>query len=308
MTGSANGILLVDKEEGESSFGIVRRVRSILKEKKIGHAGTLDPFATGLLVILLGQGTKLFPYLTGVEKGYEAVLRLGVETDTLDVTGRVVRTAEVSGLDPEGIKRKASELVGEMEQAPPAFSAVWCQGKRAYELARKGICPDLGKRVVKVHRMEVTAVELPDVAFTVLCSKGTYVRSLGAELGRRLGPGGHLVSLRRVSSGPFRITDAVPTRGSETSEGDLRDRIIPLRDALPHLGEVEVSKDAGEMIERGFPTSRWAGEVLPLLPDSLDRPVKLVQEDRLVAILRRLPPAAGRATGRECLELMRVFV
>jgi tRNA pseudouridine55 synthase len=304
MTRTADGIVLIDKEEGESSFNVVRHVRRILKEKRVGHAGTLDPFATGLLVILLGRGTKLSPYLTGVDKEYEAVLRLGIETDTLDPTGRVVQTGKVSPLDPDLIRRKALELVGEIEQAPPAFSAVRCRGKRAYELARKGIRPDLEKRWVRIHRLEVTSVDLPDIGLSVRCSKGTYVRSLGAELGRRLGPGGHLISLRRISSGPFKVSDAVTLRESQALTTGLRDRIIPLRDALPHLSEVEVSRGTGEMIEKGLPASRWAGEVLPSMPDSLDCPVKLVQDGKLLAILKRMRPA----TGQEYFELMRVFV
>ncbi len=128
-----SGVILIDKEKEESSFNVVRNVRRMLKEKKVGHAGTLDPFATGLLVILIGEGTKLFPYLTGVDKEYEAVLRLGIETDTLDLTGRVMREESVCSLDPEFIRREAAGLVGEIEQTPPAFSAVRCNGKRAYQ-------------------------------------------------------------------------------------------------------------------------------------------------------------------------------
>jgi tRNA pseudouridine55 synthase len=302
MTGIADGIVLIDKNEGESSFSVVRNVREILKEKKVGHAGTLDPFATGLLVILLGRGTKLCPYLMGMDKEYEAVLRLGIETDTLDLTGQVVRTAEVSALEPEFIRQKASTLVGQIEQVPPSFSAVRCRGRRAYELARKGICPDLQTRFVRIHRLEITSVNLPDLTLSVRCSKGTYIRSLGAELGKRLGPGGHLISLRRISSGPFQVSDAMGLKESENLSSRLRDRIIPLRDALPHLKEVEVSKDTCELIEKGFPSSRWAGDVLPRLQDSPDCPVKLVKEGRLLAILK--PPLPGQ----ECIELMRVFV
>jgi tRNA pseudouridine55 synthase len=300
-----DGIVLIDKEKGESSFSVVRDVRKILKEKKVGHAGTLDPFATGLLVILLGQGTKLFPYLTSVDKEYEAVLRLGIETDTLDETGRVVRTEEVLPLDPAFIRDEAKELIGEIEQVPPAFSAIRCGGRRAYELARKGICPELEKRVVKIHRLEITSIDLPDVTLTVRCSKGTYIRSLGAELGRRLGPGGHLITLRRISSGPFTIHEAIHRTESGFSAENLRDRVIPLPNALPHMREIEVSKDTGEMIEKGFPANRWEGEILSNLPDSLMGPLKLVREGKLLAILkRRLPLPEGKGS----LELMRVFV
>lgn len=305
MQRGLDGIVLIDKEEGETSFDVVRDVRRILGEKKVGHAGTLDPFATGLLVILIGQGTKLFPYLTGVDKEYEAVLRLGSETDTLDLTGRVVCTREVSPLDPEFIRTQASELVGEIEQVPPAFSAVRCNGKRAYELARKGICAELGKRMVRVHRLEISSIHLPDVALTVQCSKGTYVRSLGAELGKRLGPGGHLVSLRRTSSGPFRVSDAITLSKLAAPTGTLRSRIIPLRNSLPHMKEVGVSKGTGEMIQKGLPPARWSTEVLSGLRDAFDGPVKLTQEGRLVAILKMSPHSTA---GAGCLEVMRVFI
>ncbi|RJR38395.1 MAG: tRNA pseudouridine(55) synthase TruB [Desulfobacteraceae bacterium] len=298
-----DGIVLIDKEKGESSFNVVRDVRRILKEKKVGHAGTLDPFATGLLVILLGQGTKLFPYLTSMDKEYEAVLRLGIETDTLDETGRIVRAEKVPPLDAEFVRGEAKELIGEIEQIPPAFSAVRCGGKRAYELARKGVLPALEKRVVRIHRLEITSIDLPDVTMTVRCSKGTYIRSLGSELGRRLGPGGHLKSLRRISIGPFTVSHAIHRNDSGLAE-KLGDRIIPLTDALPHMREVEVSRGTGEMIEKGFPANRWEGEILSRLPDSVAGPVKLVREGKLLAILKRLPVPEGKG----CLELMRVFV
>lgn len=303
--GVSDGIILIDKEEGKSSFGVVRDLRRILQEKKVGHAGTLDPFATGLLVVMLGQGTKLFPYLTGVDKEYEAVLRLGIVTDTLDVTGCVLRTEEVPLIDPALIRREASALVGEIEQVPPAFSAVRCNGKRAYELARKGITPELEKRKVRVQSLEITEVRLPDVAFSVRCSKGTYVRSLGAELGARLGPGGHLISLRRVRSGPFGVGDAVGSKELRSLLPSLRDRIIPLSRALPHLREVVVSGGTREMVQKGIPAERWAEEVLAGLPEGADGPVKLVNEGRLLAILMQRPhPLAGQ----DRLEVMRVFV
>ncbi len=147
-------------------------------------------------------------------------------------------------------------------------------------------------------------IAVPDVDFEVACTKGTYVRSLGAELGRRLGPGGHLISLKRISSGPFTINEAIHRTESGFSAENLRDRIIPLPNALPEMREVEVSKGTGEMIGKGFPANRWEGEILSSMADSLAGPVKLVREGKLLAILNRLPVAEGKG----CLELMRVFV
>jgi tRNA pseudouridine55 synthase len=298
------GILLIDKEEGASSHSVVRRVKSVLKVNKVGHAGTLDPFATGLLVVLLGQGTKLFPYLTAVDKEYRATLRLGVETDTLDLTGRVVGTGDVPALDPEFIQAKAAELVGEIEQRPPDFSAVRHQGKRAYELARKGISFELAKRRVRIHRLDVVSVDLPEVTLTVECSKGTYVRSLAAELGRRLGPGGHLSALRRLSSGPFRVNEAVSSKPCDALAEDLHERIIPLRKALPHIQEVEVDEETARKVRKGLPPGQWSAEVLSRAGALSEGYGKLVEGSRLLAVVK---VRRGPTEGEKRLEIMRVF-
>jgi tRNA pseudouridine55 synthase len=300
MRGTPDGILLLDKDEGESSFSAVRKVRKRLAAGKAGHAGTLDPFATGLLVILLGQGTKLFPYLAAEDKEYRATLHLGVETDTLDLTGRVVHTAPVPDLEPGFIREKAKELEGEIEQSPPAYSAVHHEGKRAYELARKGVPLELEKRKVRVHRMDVVSVDLPEVSLIVRCSKGTYVRSLAAEMGRRLGPGAHLKALRRISSGPFRVENAVSLGSPE----ELSSRIISLRDALPHLTEVVVESETARRIAQGIQTGDRLGKILLDLPVPFDGPVKLVAENRMAALIRAVRPPEG-AESR--FEILRVF-
>jgi tRNA pseudouridine55 synthase len=299
-----DGILLVDKQEGESSFSVVRRVKRALKAGKVGHAGTLDPFATGLLVILIGEGTKLFPYVASEDKEYRATLSLGAETDTLDLTGRVVRTAPVPDLESRFIREKAKELEGEIEQSPPAYSAVHHEGKRAYELARRGVPVELAKRKVKVHRLEVVSVDLPDVTLTLKCSKGTYVRSLAAELGRRLGPGGHLKALRRLSSGSLRVEDAVKLDGSGGGSEDLGLHIIPLRNALPQIREAAVSGETARMIGRGIQAGVRSREFLAELPVSFEGPVKLIAENRIVALLRvvRRPEM-----DESRFEIMRVF-
>ncbi|MBN1106224.1 MAG: tRNA pseudouridine(55) synthase TruB [Deltaproteobacteria bacterium] len=304
MGNVSGGILLIDKEEGESSHSVVRRLKSALKVNKAGHAGTLDPFATGLLVVLLGQGTKLFPYLTEVDKEYRATLSLGVETDTLDPTGRVVGTGDVPDLDPEFIQAKAAELVGEIEQRPPDFSAVRHQGRRAYDLARKGISFELAKRRVRIHRLDVVSVDLPEVTLTVECSKGTYVRSLAAELGRRLGPGAHLSALRRIASGPFRVNEAVSGKDCNSLADDLYHRIIPLRKALPHIQEMEVDEETARKVRKGLPTAQWGAEVLSRAGDLSEGYAKLVEGSRLLAVVKvRLGPTEGDKR----FETMRVF-
>jgi tRNA pseudouridine55 synthase len=304
MENPSDGILLIDKDEGESSFGVVRKVRDILEVKKAGHAGTLDPFATGLLIVLLGQGTKLSPYLMSVEKRYRATVRLGVETDTLDPTGRVIGTMPVPDFRPEYIQEKAEGLIGELEQVPPLFSAIRTKGTRAYVLARKGIPFELEKRKVKVIRLEIVSINLPDVTLTLECSKGAYVRGLAAELGKRLGTGGHLRTLRRLSSGPFEVRDAVKLEGIASQDQALRDRMIPLRRSLPHIQEAEIDDQTAQRVRSGIRPD-WEGTgALSGLPAPFDGYVKLVNGLELVAIFRVCQPAGGE---KKRFELMRVF-
>ncbi|MDY7037605.1 MAG: tRNA pseudouridine(55) synthase TruB, partial [Thermodesulfobacteriota bacterium] len=209
MGNNHDGILLIDKNEGETSFDIVKRIRQNSMVKKAGHAGTLDPFATGLLIVLLGQGTKLTPYFMESEKIYRAIMRLGIETDTQDPTGQVLHSRPVPDFTQGYIKEKAKNFIGEIEQTPPAFSALNYKGKRAYEFARKGIRIDLEKRRVKIHSIEIISINLPDITMEIRCSKGTYIRTLAADMGKRLGPGAHLKALTRLAIGSFRVEDAL---------------------------------------------------------------------------------------------------
>ena len=283
-----DGILLIDKEEGESSFAEVKRVRRILKVKKAGHAGTLDPFATGLLVVLLGQGTKLAPLLMEGKKEYRATIRLGVETDTMDPTGRIVATRPVPDFSPDHLRQTARGFMGDIEQVPPIFSAVKCRGRRAYELAREGIKVELKKRRATVHRLEILSVDLPEVSMVVACSRGTYIRSLAADLGDALGTGAHLRSLRRLSSGSFTVKEALRLKeiGAPSPEGALRQRMMPLRAALPFVREVEVDPVTARKIRNGYQPC-W-GELQPKSdpPESYEGEMKAVMGAELVALLR----------------------
>jgi tRNA pseudouridine55 synthase len=280
------GILLVDKAEGESSFHVVKRIKPMAP--KVGHAGTLDPFATGLLILLLGQGTKLSNFLMEETKTYLAVMRLGVETETLDPTGQVTMTRNVPDLPLEAIEQAGKEFVGEIEQSPPSFSALKVDGERAYKLARKGVKFDLRKRKVTVHALRILSVDLPDVTLEVRCSKGTYIRSLAADMGQRLGTGGHLRDLRRLASGYFHAADALSSEDiPRTSPADLRERVIPLRDALPGMDEIQVKELLAEKIRHGYQPS-WE-ELAPgigFTPIGYGRShLKLVQGEDLVALV-----------------------
>jgi tRNA pseudouridine55 synthase len=223
-----SGILLIDKPEGVTSFEVVRLVRRRLALRKIGHLGTLDPFATGLLPLCLKEATKLVPYLMPGPKTYRAVVRLGVATDTQDWTGKVV--AECQALPaPAEVRRVAAGFEGEIEQVPPMYSALHYQGRRLYQLARRGEVVALPPRKVVVHRLGVEEIDLPRVTLTVTCSQGTYVRTLAHDLGAALGCGGHLAALRRLQVGAFRVEDALAldalnelspvSPGDETSHG-----------------------------------------------------------------------------------------
>ena len=203
------GVLLVDKPPGVTSFGVVERVRRWSGIKKVGHTGSLDPFATGLLVLCLGKATRLSQYIVSWDKEYEGVISLGVETDTDDATGKVVARGDYSGLREEEIEKALEGFRGKIEQMPPVFSAKKLSGVPSYRRARRGEVLKLAPVEVEVHELELLEVDLPQVRFRAKCSKGTYMRSLARDLGRVLGCGGHLASLRRVAIGHLRVEEAI---------------------------------------------------------------------------------------------------
>ena len=249
-----DGIILVDKEPGPTSFRIVEKIKGLVKAKKAGHAGTLDPFATGVLVVLLNQGTKLSPFLMSHDKVYRASLKLGIETDTQDLTGRIIGKKDIGSLTYEMIKRSTTQFIGTIKQVPPSYSAVHYNGKRAYELARNGIAIDLQPRDVRVDYITILSVDLPYVWFEVGCSSGTYIRALAADLGRSLGIGAHLTSLRRIKSGPFHVDDALTLIqiAHHLSNNTIDEVILPLRNALKGMIEVEIPNELAKKIRNGY--------------------------------------------------------
>ena len=210
MRPSRSGVLVVDKGAGITSFQVVARLRRLLPAPKIGHGGTLDPAATGVLPILIGEATKLSPYLMDHDKEYLAVVRLGVETDTQDLTGRVLAETPVPALARADIERACAPLTGVLAQVPPMYSAVHHGGRRLYELARAGVEVERAARPVVVSAIRVEALALPQVTLRIVCGKGTYVRTLAADLGRALGVGGAVERLVRTRVGALRLEDAVP--------------------------------------------------------------------------------------------------
>jgi tRNA pseudouridine55 synthase len=247
-----DGLLLIDKPGGITSFAVVRRVRKVFQVKKVGHLGTLDPFATGLLPLALGEATKLAQFLLDEPKTYLATLKLGVETDTQDLTGQVTGES-VSLPSPEEVSRIAGTFVGEIDQVPPMYSAVHHQGERLYKLARRGEAVEAAPRKVVIHRLEIKDVSLPMVTLKVECSKGTYIRTLAHDLGRALGCGAHLVGLTRLAVGPFRLEEALPLDViEETADpGNMHRRLIPLARCLPSLKAVRVDGNQARRLAQG---------------------------------------------------------
>jgi tRNA pseudouridine55 synthase len=239
-----NGVLIVDKPQGKTSFDVVTQCRRWLKVKKAGHTGTLDPMATGLLALCLGDSTRLVPFLTDGDKTYEAEARLGAATDTQDRTGRVTAEAPFEAIDRDQLVGTLERFRGEIQQTPPMYSAISVDGVRLYKLARKGEEIERPSRPVEIHELELLGFESPLFRFRVRCSKGTYVRTLAHDVGEALGCHAHLTALRRTASGPFCLEQAIPLEQvTRMDPEEVGRRLIGDRDALLHLTELQVPED-----------------------------------------------------------------
>lgn len=245
-----DGILVIDKPEGVTSHDVVNSVRRVVGTKKVGHAGTLDPFATGVLIVGINQGTKLLPFLQTDEKEYEATVRLGVETDTLDKDGRILRETPCPIIGYEEMEKIVASFVGSQSQLPPAYSAIKKDGVPLYKLARKGIEVEVFPREIIVYGITLKSFDAPYMSFTVRCSSGTYVRSLARDIGIKIGCGGHLNALRRTRSGRFCIDHAIPLSSIKEMGNRWVERAIGLRDALS-IPEVVVDQSKAETIRMG---------------------------------------------------------
>lgn len=240
-----HGILNVYKEKGYTSHDVVAKLRGITGQKKIGHTGTLDPEATGVLPVCLGRGTKLVSMLTGQDKCYETVMLLGVETDTQDMTGRVVKENSLSGIDREKVTRAAAGFVGEYEQIPPMYSALKVNGRKLYELAREGKTVERRARKVTIYRIDILSTELPRVRMRVHCSKGTYIRTLCHDIGEKLGCGACMEELVRTRAGRFRLEDSFTLAEIEErkEKGLLEEAVLPVDQMFPDYPKLTVKDD-----------------------------------------------------------------
>jgi tRNA pseudouridine55 synthase len=249
-----NGVLVIDKPSGPTSFDVVRRVRGALGVSKAGHTGTLDPLATGVLPVCVGHATRIAGFITEGDKAYEAVVRLGVETDTLDATGAAVASSPVPPLDGARVEAVLSRFRGTFLQTPPMYSAVKVRGRRLYELARAGEEVERAPRTVTVHQLLLRDFSSDELRVSLACSKGFFVRSLAYEIGKALGCGAHLRALRRTRSGPFTLAQALPLERLDS--GDLANvevGLVSLNDALSELPALVVSERDATRVAHGVP-------------------------------------------------------
>jgi tRNA pseudouridine55 synthase len=245
-----DGILNINKPPRLTSHDVVARVRRIMKEKRVGHTGTLDPLATGVLVLCVGKATRIARYLEAGEKEYEAVMRLGITTDTLDADGRITGERSYTPPDTDKIVNVMKQFTGSIMQLPPAYSALKVGGVPSYKLAREGNAKPLSPRLVNIHAIGFTSYVDPHVSFTVRCSKGVYVRTLCADMGESLGMGAHLASLTRTRSGGFGIQQAVTLDQLADGEHDGR-MLITISDALKDFPAVLLSEKESSRVLHG---------------------------------------------------------
>jgi tRNA pseudouridine55 synthase len=301
-----NGFIIIDKPAGLTSHDIVNRVRRIFGTRKVGHTGTLDPFATGVLPVAVNEGTKAIPFLDEGLKCYEAVMRLGVVTDTLDLTGKVLREADISAIDKELFEAVLNRFTGRISQTPPMFSAIKMNGQPLYKLARQGQEVERQPREIEIRSLELISFEPPLAGIRVVCSRGTYIRSLADDIGSELACGAVLQELRRTASGSFEISSAVTLENlEEAGQLAILDRwcISPYA-ALSHMPDIPLSDAGLEKAMHGI-SPAWNDTALPV-PMICQTPllVRLSHNGVLVAVSNLVPEINGPAR----IAIKRVFV
>jgi tRNA pseudouridine55 synthase len=292
---SLHGVLIVNKPDGWTSHDVVKRVRTVLGIQKVGHAGTLDPHATGVLPVLIGKGTKIAQYLLDWDKEYAAVLQLGQMTDTQDAWGTVLEEKSYEGLSEDDVRSVFMDFHGAIQQVPPMYSAVKVGGQPLYKKARKGQTVERQAKTVVIHDLEIQQVKIPEVSFRVTCSKGTYVRTLCADIGGRLGVGGHLKWLQRRRVGPLHLDQAVEMESliDGVELGQLDGAWWSLDRILEGFPVVEVNGDDARKVLHGnaIPWNRveWAGEKAGLTTPGESIRVRVKNKDGLLLALGKGP-------------------
>jgi tRNA pseudouridine55 synthase len=293
MPTELNGIVVVDKPAGVSSAKVVARVKALFKAAKAGHTGTLDPFATGVLICCINRATKLSQFFLKGDKSYEAVMHLGRCTDTQDATGTVTEQRPIEGITAENIIRIAGRFTGEISQVPPVYSALKHRGTPLYKLARRGQAVEKPARKVRIRRLEILDVHPPEVRLAVVCSSGTYIRTLCADMGDALGCGGHLKTLRRTVSCGFGLDKALRLEDLDAlkDKGLLASAVEGMKDALHFIPQTAVGERLARKIQNGGKLSDADFPVRPLV--SPEGYFKIVSPDgHLIAVL-----AEGRDPG-----------
>lgn len=307
-----NGILLVDKAADMTSHDVVAYIRKHFQIKKVGHAGTLDPFATGLLILCLGQATKIAQYLVDCDKEYLAVLKLGETTDTQDCTGQVLEGRDIPALKKEDISKTFEQFVGEISQIPPMFSAKKVQGKRLYELARAGKTVERKARNVTIHELEFLEMSLPYLRFRVLCSKGTYIRTLAHDIGEVLGCGAHLTELRRTRIGQFALSEAYSLEQLTliAKQQDKEHYLLPMDEALSFLPAVTIPEPALIRLVKGTKISLSPSEIETLSIESHQNQIIRVYSasETFVALVHATTVADHNGEIRWLFQPVKVFV
>jgi tRNA pseudouridine55 synthase len=274
-----SGVLVVDKPVGLTSHDVVQIIRRGTGIRRAGHTGTLDPRASGVLVVLIGPAVRLSEYVSASDKRYQATIHLGASTDTYDAEGKITESASLENISEDQFMEILQQFVGEIEQVPPPYSAIKVKGKKAYELARQGEEVELQPRKINVYSLDLLEWAPPEVVIDVYCSSGTYVRSLANDLGKALGTGAHLIGLRRTKSGRFTLRDAVPQRRLQEAfeAGDWYKFLIPAAEALGDWPMIELDPDQVDLIRHGH---RIQAE-----PDSSGWIRAVSQQGDLVALL-----------------------
>ncbi len=287
MQPELNGILLVDKPAGITSAKVVARIKKIFGARKVGHTGTLDPFATGIMVCCINRGTKLARFFLHGNKKYEAVLLLGIETDTQDSTGIVTDTCDNVLFSEIKLRSVFNQFKGTIEQIPPVYSALKCKGTPLYKLARRGNPVQKPARRITIFNIEILRINLPLIHFSVSCSAGTYIRTLCADIGKFLGCGGHLKELRRIQSGGFSITEALKLSEIENFalSGKISDRIISMSNALQDMPEHIADKALAKKIMHGNIITKK--DLRPVHTETSEGFIKIVDtNNHLIAVLK----------------------
>ena len=299
-----SGVVVVNKPSGPTSFDVVRRLKGLFKVKRVGHTGTLDPTATGVLPICVGEATKVAGFIADGEKEYEATVRFGQVTDTQDAAGRVLETRPIEGVTEDRVREALLSFVGLIEQTPPMYSARKIEGKRLYELARAGEEVEREPRTVNVDEARMTFFQPPDCGIFVRCSKGTYLRTLAHDLGARLGSGAHLRELRRTRVGPFGIEESVGLdelmAAAKQGKDELARYLKPLDRALDGLAELRLDAQLTRRVAHGHTPGPADLSRLRAPPYPRGRRVRLVDPAGHVL-------AVAESDGVGTLKLLRVL-